>query len=218
MSVCQKQPGINPPHPLPRAMLLCNPVKEQAGLQQLSGCAYHPPHPLPRAMLLCNPVKEQAGLQLLSEGKGAGWSAAVERVRISYQPPPPPPPQSHARSACVCACVWHRLPIPGTNQRSAPAACSICSKAIGPEGAASHKSFASRAGPGRTRLSTASTNQKECAGSRKEEKRPNGQARTCLPTASTNQKECAGSRKEEKRPNGLAVTELQRGKLCPAGT
>ena len=73
-----------------------------------------------------------------------------------------------------------------TNQRSAPAACSaaagcltsrlspICSKAIGPEGAASHKSFASRAFPGRTRLSTASANQRSAPAAerkRKEKKR-----------------------------------------------
>ena len=59
------------------------------------------------------------------------------------------PASSHAAAGCLTS-------------RLSP----ICSKAIGPEGAASHKSFASRAGPGRTRLSTASTNQKECAGSR----------------------------------------------------
>ena len=83
MSVCQKQPGIIPPHPLPRAMLLCNPVKAGWSAAVERVCLSSPPHPRPRAMLLCNPVKEQAGLQLLSEGKGAGWSAAVERVRVS---------------------------------------------------------------------------------------------------------------------------------------
>ena len=64
--------------------------------------------------------------------------------------------------------------------RSAAAGCltsrlsPVCSKAIGPEGAASHKSFASRAFPGRTRLSTASTNQRSAPAAerkRKEKKR-----------------------------------------------
>ena len=79
-----------------------------------------------------------------------------------------------------------RFAAASTNQRSAPAACSaaagcltsrlspICSKAIGPEGAASHKSFASRAFPGRTRLFTASTNQRSAPAAerkRKEKKR-----------------------------------------------
>ena len=48
---------------------------------------------------------------------------------------------------------------------------------------------------------------KECAGSRKEKER--NRARTRLPTASTNQRSAPGSRKEEKRPDGRAVTELQ---------
>ena len=64
-----------PPHPLPRAMLLCNPVTEQAGLQQLTGCAYHAAPP-PRAMLLCNPATEQAG----------------QLSGCAYHPPPNSPP------------------------------------------------------------------------------------------------------------------------------
>ena len=73
-----------------------------------------------------------------------------------------------------------------TNQRSAPAACSAaaecltshlsptCSKAIGAEGAASHKSFASRAFPGRTRLSTASANQRSAPAAERKRKETKG--------------------------------------------
>ena len=128
-----------------------------------------------------------------------------------------------------------RFAAASANQRSAPAACSaaagcltsrlspICSKAIGPEGAASHKSFASRAFPGRTRLSTASTNQRSAPAAERKRKETKGvrrqqkgrkEAERAGPHAFAHSKhqpkECAGSRKEEKRPDGRAVTELQR--------
>ena len=76
--VCLSCP--TPPKPSPRAMLLCNPVKEQAGLQQLGGPPTQPPPPPPKTMLFCNPVKEQAGLQQLG---GCAYHA----------PPQPPPPR-----------------------------------------------------------------------------------------------------------------------------
>ena len=90
----------------------------------------------------------------------------------------------------MCACVCHSLPLPGLSSlwvccascqdRLVPAGCltsrlsPICSKAMGLEGAASQKSFASRAFPGRTRVSTASANQRSAPAAerkRKEKKR-----------------------------------------------
>ena len=75
----------------------------------------------------------------------------------------------------------------------------IAFSAEGPEGAASHKSFASRA----------------CAGSREEKERnqrsaPAAERKTRLAHSENQPKECAGSRKEAKRPDERAVTELQR--------
>ena len=79
-----------------------------------------------------------------------------------------------------------RFAAASTNQRSAPAACSAaaecltshlsptCSKAIGAEGAASHKSFASRAFPGRTRLSTASANERSAPAAERKRKATKG--------------------------------------------
>ena len=61
-----------------------------------------------------------------------------------------------------------------------------CSKAMCPERAASYKSFASRAFPGRTRLSTASTNQRSApAAERKKRGRTGGPALVCPQRAPT---------------------------------
>ena len=61
-----------------------------------------------------------------------------------------------------------------------------CSKAMCPERAASYKSFASRAVPGRTRLSTASTNQRSApAAERKKRGRTGGPALVCPQRAPT---------------------------------
>ena len=81
---------------------------------------------------------ERAGRDRASALKAVASSGVVAPDPLSTREGPGSIP---GLSMPMCACVWHR-----TNQRSAPAACSICSKAIGPEGAASHKSFASRTG------------------------------------------------------------------------
>ena len=68
-------PPTHPPSP-PRTMLSCNPGKEQAGLKQLSGCAYHAP---PQNYVAC----------VDTELSGCTWAGVLT---IPTQPPPSPPP------------------------------------------------------------------------------------------------------------------------------
>ena len=110
----------------------------------------------------------------------------------------------------MCACVWHRLPIPGTNQRSAPAACSICSKAIGPEGAAQKLRF-----PRWSRPHSFGHSEHQPKGVRRQQK-GRKEAERASPHLFAH-KRSAPAAERKKRGRTGSVTELQRGKLCPAG-
>ena len=173
-------------------------------------------------LLVCTVHSCQGRLLLRGRVPNVTFESYIESRKLSV--PRAQPARTASRPARLEAALAspQRSRTKGVRRQPAPPRrlSPICSKAIGPEGAASHKSFASRAFPGRTCLSTASTNQrsapaaererKETKGVRRQQKGRKGAERA---DSERQPKECA----EEKRPDGRAVTELQRLKLCPAG-